>query len=439
MTPLAFSAPDASLFRALIQARYLIRRPTRKRLSAAKTHLNPSHRNSEGKTSAVYAPLPDANSYIRLLRIQSVEATPSEATQIRCVLEIFAIEQAPPYNAISYTWGPPTPTQSIYVDGQPREVRENCKAVLLQAYGWGPGEYYWIDAICINQSNLEEKGSQVALMGDLFGKAKIVLACVGEHADDSELLYAMLERSAGICGRMGSVEDKYLVPGPLVFEFILWAVWNETETTLKMYRALKAFLGRPYFTRVWVYQELFLARNVTIFCGKSYLPIKLFLGLSTGAFWLWFSEAQDGLKAWIIRRTGRLGLAKAHTHHRLENPFLKAGSFTQNRLRFDELIRHVSDLSCEDPRDMVYAIRSIADWKDKVPIQPDYSRDRFDLALDFMEHLERGGFSGNFPSFVNVTQYLELHTDPPPGLEEAVRRRMIPRPPYGRHRAKMRL
>ncbi|KAF6803262.1 heterokaryon incompatibility protein [Colletotrichum sojae] len=276
--------------------RRLIRRPKRKRWSAAKTHLNPSHSPTQDKKSAVYAPLPDPNSYIRLLRIQSVEATLPEAAQIRCVLEIVAIDQAPPYNAISYTWGPLTPTQSIFVDGQLCDVRENCKAVLLQAHSWGPGEYYWIDAICIDQSNLEEKGSQVALMGDLFGKAKHVLACVGEHADDSEFLYAALGEARG----------------SLALEFVLWAVQNDAETVRKLYHALRAFRGRPYFTRVWVYQELFLARDVILFCGESYLPVNLFHGFSISATCFPMSESQD---------------------------------------------------------------RSNANWKDGVPIQPDYTRD----------------------------------------------------------------
>lgn len=321
---------------------------------------------SEDEVSPVYAPLPDPSSYIRLLRIQSVEATSSDTSHVRCVLHLFPLEQAPPYNAISYTWGPPTPTKSIYVDGKLREIRKNCKDVLLQAYNWQPSEYYWIDAICIDQNNLEEKGPQVAMMGDLFGKAKHVLACVGNHADDSELLYATLERSELLFHKMGSFKNwKYVPPGTCALAFVLWAVCKKEKIVLQVYDALKAFRARPYFTRLWVYQELFLAQNVTVFCGKSYLPIRLFLGMSFGPLTLGMSIRRIGVKRWIINLRDRSTLVERLNSPLMDiqSPFFFAGSFIRKRLTLVKVLKDVEGLSCQDPRDMIYGIRSLLTGK----------------------------------------------------------------------------
>lgn len=85
------------------------------------------------------------------------------------------VDSAPPYHAISYTWGDPGLTARVTVKGRRMEVRQNCEYVLRQAcwHGGGGGggstsRSYWVDAICIDQGNLEEKGRQVAMMGGIY-------------------------------------------------------------------------------------------------------------------------------------------------------------------------------------------------------------------------------------------------------------------------------
>ncbi|KAF2502958.1 hypothetical protein BU16DRAFT_434007, partial [Lophium mytilinum] len=93
----------------------------------------------------------------------------------------------PPYVALSYAWGKHDiavdiyPPNRIWINDQPYDIRPNLYAFLTQ---WGPTLHMkslplWVDAVCIDQDNLEERESQVAQMREIFTKAKAVWAWLG--------------------------------------------------------------------------------------------------------------------------------------------------------------------------------------------------------------------------------------------------------------------
>ncbi|KAF2126662.1 HET-domain-containing protein, partial [Dothidotthia symphoricarpi CBS 119687] len=120
-------------------------------------------------------PLPDPKAYFRLLEIQQAGL----GEHAVCQLTTWLIEDAPPYTAISYTWGDSTSTTTVSINGAQMPVRANCEYVLRQAYASKTSLYYWIDAICIDQTGNHEKNHQVAMMGQLYKRAAHVLACIG--------------------------------------------------------------------------------------------------------------------------------------------------------------------------------------------------------------------------------------------------------------------
>ncbi|PZC88992.1 HET domain containing protein, partial [Pyrenophora tritici-repentis] len=107
---------------------------------------------------------------------------------VECEISAWPIDDAPPYYAISYTWGDPTNETEITINGKLLVVRRNCEYVLQQAFTAKPNKYYWVDAICIAQTT-QEKNHQVGIMGQIYSGANHVFACVGPHADDSEYLF----------------------------------------------------------------------------------------------------------------------------------------------------------------------------------------------------------------------------------------------------------
>ncbi|KAH8760336.1 heterokaryon incompatibility protein-domain-containing protein, partial [Diaporthe sp. PMI_573] len=134
------------------------------------------------------------HTYIRLLQICSIDEL--RDVSVHCKLTLWAFDAAPAYIAISYTWGDQNLLEPILVDGKTMEARQNCGYVLRKAWRLKGSGYIWIDAICINQIDNNEKSHQVAMMGSVYQKAVRTLACVGLHENDSEFLCAMLHKKS---------------------------------------------------------------------------------------------------------------------------------------------------------------------------------------------------------------------------------------------------
>ena len=100
-----------------------------------------------------YTPFENASEQIRILHIRD-----GWDYDMKCDLRIYDRDTAPAYQAISYTWGDPRPLMAVWVSDRRIWVRENCLYALTQVRRYNRGECnIWVDAICINQRNIEEK------------------------------------------------------------------------------------------------------------------------------------------------------------------------------------------------------------------------------------------------------------------------------------------
>ncbi|KAH6662521.1 heterokaryon incompatibility protein-domain-containing protein [Halenospora varia] len=99
------------------------------------------------------------------------------------------------YACLSYTWGDPTDTTDIVVNGDTIAVSSNLERALrtLRNRGEFPGHFkLWVDAICINQENAEERSQQVQKMEDIYDGAWNVVVWLGAEADGSEKAFTLL-------------------------------------------------------------------------------------------------------------------------------------------------------------------------------------------------------------------------------------------------------
>ncbi|KAF6803319.1 HETdomain-containing protein [Colletotrichum sojae] len=366
-----------------------------------------------------YTSLPDSADYIRLLELHPLESSSSESTGIRCVIRHFALAEAPPYNAVSYTWGLPTPTATIEINKCSMDVRLNCEAVLSCARRYDSSILYWIDAICINQENLEEKGIQVAMMGKIFEGAQRVVAHVGEHTDDSKFLYKTLRTWKPFFERAGAhTLGDALGPG-LRTVFLAFRALKGEAGVIRLYDALLSFVERSYFQRLWILQELFLGRQADLHCGNDHLPVRLFQG--------------------IVATLSLTHVIKPRLHPFWDRDLISArriialrvASRNQSRLRFSQLNDDVISLGCQDKRDKVYGILSMIDWAGEEPVWPNYTIDRFDLALEMCEKISKidKQEEAKKASWVLVSHVaemlahnLELRDGPSAKLREAIQR-----------------
>lgn len=110
--------------------------------------------------SISYAPLDSQGRDIRILTILPRIDAPKESL-VCCRLKTISFDDIPSYIALSYTWGPEEPTAIIIVDNQLVRVRENLKNALQNIQSESEHIAIWIDALCIDQENDNEKTHQV--------------------------------------------------------------------------------------------------------------------------------------------------------------------------------------------------------------------------------------------------------------------------------------
>lgn len=122
------------------------------------------------QTMYQYDTLSDSKKELRLLAIDE-----HGSTELSYKICTFDFSQAPAFIALSYTWGSPKLIKSIKINGNKYNIRDNLYSALRALYDNGPPkemshplEWLWIDAICINQNDVRERGKQVAMMGEYF-------------------------------------------------------------------------------------------------------------------------------------------------------------------------------------------------------------------------------------------------------------------------------
>ncbi|KAI1419195.1 heterokaryon incompatibility protein-domain-containing protein [Xylaria sp. FL1777] len=136
-----------------------------------------------------YTPLHPSKKQIRLLTLLNGEWN----DKIKCKLFVASLDDEPKYEALSYVWGSQTDLVDIDVDGVIFSATQNLYAALRrlreQIRGSGSNEdsrTLWVDAICINQKDDEEKGHQVQLMGDIYSQTIQGLLWLGEEPEEPQ-------------------------------------------------------------------------------------------------------------------------------------------------------------------------------------------------------------------------------------------------------------
>jgi hypothetical protein len=274
------------------------------------------------------------------------------------------LSDTPYYYALSYEWGSRDDEEVVLVDGYPMKVRRNLHAFLQQASRLDIIQTLWIDFICINQDDIDERDRQVQMMGDIYQTATSVVVWLGPDAAESGHLLHHL-RQTGRCLRSfwhkgfnnftseGSDNDLRIVE----FEPIL-----STPPILHSDQidALRHLLHRSYWARAWIVQELVLARDITLYCGDQIIS------------WSYMKALQSIL----------------HQDECFENTIIV--EIFEHRLVLEHgktdllgtLERYPHRL-CFDPRDQVYSLLSLDfTYKDgRRLIEVDYSIDLRSLLL----------------------------------------------------------
>lgn len=341
-----------------------------------------------------HQPLP-GKGYIRLIEVLDIN---NEG--VRCQLTCWPIGSAPPYDAISYTWGDPNLRTSITINDRRLEVTQNCEYVLRQARWHRGSRYHWVDAICIDQQDNLEKSEQVARMGAIYKAAQRVLACVGDHDNASRIVMAicMLQKHAGSLLLMINPRSRQEKARRWLENLMPRLIFTQS----RLAKALLAFGQRPYFRRLWVLQELFHGRTIDLCCGSDHGSFEQLLDLYDLSDFLqrlremegfWRIDSGLRLKDRRCKLTPAPGVTYVACMSIKETllPHLKILRFTGTARRAGTTLSdamtslELSDFVCQDPRDKIYGILSMIKWGKLNPIQPDYSKGLLSLYFEVIK------------------------------------------------------
>lgn len=155
---------------------------------------------------------------IRLLKIHAGDLNERVATTIYQI----QLETAPPYEAISYTWGSESGMEEIACGSDSYRIRvtKNCESVLRRLRRPDEDRLVWIDAICIDQTNIEERNAQVAIMGQIYKTASRIIIDIGEtFPNANSALDCIIHCSDEWCSKFSpdAVEELYKRPGLNVY------------------------------------------------------------------------------------------------------------------------------------------------------------------------------------------------------------------------------
>ena len=132
---------------------------------------------------ALYKPLKSTKEFRLLLLHAGKTRDP-----VRAKLQLARLDEvvAPHYETISYCWGDPTITATIYLDKRKSSVPASSVAALRCVRLPHRDRIVWIDAVCINQADLDERAQQVAMMADIYSSSNGNLVYLGEEDEYTE-------------------------------------------------------------------------------------------------------------------------------------------------------------------------------------------------------------------------------------------------------------
>ena len=268
---------------------------------------------------------------IRLVRI---EPGPDEHP-IKCVLKHQIIHDES-YNCLSYTWGPPKPRQKIILNGLSLWIRQNAWDFLHTARRYGFKDWIWIDAICIDQANYEERNHQVAFMSNIYRSAKMVIVWLGlsdRHASSLYDLSSSLTNASDCLCRQETDFD---------------GEWTDRQIAKRYLSLLQDLGSSKYWSRVWILQELILALELAVLTPNGPVPLKVVLYRLVDEFVREFRYLYDLVK-----------------HMRLDE--LGLGRF-DHKYSIQDAIRLTQHRECEVPRDRIYSVTSFVEWADHLGV-----------------------------------------------------------------------
>lgn len=354
--------------------------------------------------------------------IRLVELLPlSDGEDIKICLHVTTLLDSPAYQTLSYEWGETIGTHPIWCHGATLLVTSNLLAALERLRLPSLRRFLWIDAICINQEDLEERAQQVSIMGDIYKQCHKVLIWIGEAGPSTSEALAKLPELAREQTRLESVKEEFIrkvyedtrlkVRKESVHAFIhsqrqqWYKEWSEMFDELskpnlelleisskELWLGIHDLFSRSYFERLWIVQEVVLSPKAVVLCGNDICDWIAFFKAARYVHAMGDVIAGPNVRILdlilqISDLQGNLSHKHAEYYKYLLHHLLESEEDVWIAQNFDSVkelelktVRSLTSLlicfsACKarDPRDLVFALLSLLQESSQRQIQANYS------------------------------------------------------------------
>ncbi|ETS81467.1 hypothetical protein PFICI_06469 [Pestalotiopsis fici W106-1] len=273
-----------------------------------------------------------------------------------------------PYEALSYCWGDNRLTHTIRVNGKALAITHNLYTALMHLRFNEKDRMLWIDAVCIDQGNVQERGHQVDNMGDVYRRADQVLFWLGRVEDNVGTLMNALNSFEE---NVPSEALEQWPNGDSRFHHI-WSKICKRRHFRDLRWELRSLMDDDWFNRVWIIQEVFNAKKASVGCTDGWVSPRVF-ALAPSLLQV---RPSNQCQAIIDIMPG---------------PLRKSSWWNQNP-NLSTLLWKFRESQATDSRDRVFALLGIASDK---PFRSDYSKSEMIVVKDVFEYLCRDNFPIN--------------------------------------------
>jgi Heterokaryon incompatibility protein (HET) len=234
-------------------------------------------------------------------------------------------------------------------------ITENLFQALRRLRCTDRARIFWIDAVCINQNDIAKRNQQVPLMKSIFSKARGVVVWLGEEVDTDCHAFdiiRMFEESPtpDETGKSASKGLRYLQSLPL-----------PEEGSRSKWDSLYSILHRQWYNRIWVIQEVVMAREIRIICGEQTCSWAALIGMATAIM-------QGGFHVWMsgVEMSSLVNMAA------LRRRMKERGGQPNARDSIVDLIYATRFCGCTNPHDRLYALLGLLSKYEIADVVVDY-------------------------------------------------------------------
>ncbi|KAJ4253750.1 hypothetical protein NW762_010144 [Fusarium torreyae] len=329
--------------------------------------------------SKIYKSLDNSRQEIRLLTLhQPLDDDPT----VSCTLSHVALGPAtdsvvPAYEALSYVWGEPDFSAPILLNGKLFSITPSLHHILSALRLRGQSRPLWVDAVCINQSDPEERKQQVALMRKIYSYCKRDIAWLDPMIGKDVKSRDIYMDKKTLADKEGRIKEG--------MEFMQKIIQKDSETLKTLqdyYRKSDFFLKKSdqllmrdlfrqptLWKRLWVMQELSLAPQVTLMCSEAELNWdSLAAFFKDEPYFDAFHTSRSHAQFYYYQFSDIFIPSKLIEDQRR----LSSGAIGERSSRLTDVLTRFRAMESTDPRDKIYGLLGLV--TENHGIEVDYSK-----------------------------------------------------------------